>query len=176
MSKSLESRLKAIEIRNKKVEDDKAWETSWVRRIVIMALTYSLRDQCILVYEDYLHTRRKYIMAKGKAFGAAVLGAVVGAIAGVLFAPKSGKETREDLKRKADEAKKTAEKKTDAAKKAARESMDEVKEAAARAGKEWDELATDARARAGRVAEDARHTASSVADTAKKHFSDDKKS
>ncbi len=40
MSKSLESRLKAIEIRNKKVEDDKAWETSWVRRIVIMALTY----------------------------------------------------------------------------------------------------------------------------------------
>lgn len=36
----LEKRIEAIEKRNKKVETDKAWETSWVRRICIMILTY----------------------------------------------------------------------------------------------------------------------------------------
>lgn len=33
-------RLDAIEVRNQKVELDKAWETSWTRRISIAALTY----------------------------------------------------------------------------------------------------------------------------------------
>ena len=36
----LEKRIEAIEKRNKKVEEDKAWETSWTRRICIMILTY----------------------------------------------------------------------------------------------------------------------------------------
>ena len=36
----LENRIKKIEERNKKVELDKAWETSWVRKIIILALTY----------------------------------------------------------------------------------------------------------------------------------------
>jgi len=36
----LEDRLEALEARNKKVEADKAWETSWSRRIAIAALTY----------------------------------------------------------------------------------------------------------------------------------------
>jgi len=40
MSKDIEQRLEAIEARNKRVEDDKAWETSWARRFSIMALTY----------------------------------------------------------------------------------------------------------------------------------------
>ena len=35
-----EKRLTAIEQRNKKVELDKAWETSWSRRIIIAILTY----------------------------------------------------------------------------------------------------------------------------------------
>ena len=38
--KSIEERLEVIEARNKKVENDKAWETSWVRRLSIMVLTY----------------------------------------------------------------------------------------------------------------------------------------
>ena len=37
---NMEKRIQAIEIRNKRVELDKAWETSWYRRIVIAALTY----------------------------------------------------------------------------------------------------------------------------------------
>jgi hypothetical protein len=36
----LETRIKHIEERNKKVEIDKAWETSWTRRIIILVLTY----------------------------------------------------------------------------------------------------------------------------------------
>jgi len=49
MSKeSLEKRMEEIELRNKRVEADKAWETSWTRRIVIAVLTY-------LVVVAYLH-------------------------------------------------------------------------------------------------------------------------
>ncbi|MBP9667743.1 YtxH domain-containing protein [Candidatus Saccharibacteria bacterium] len=49
-------------------------------------------------------------MSKGKfAFGA-IVGAIAGVVAGVLAAPKSGKETREDLKKKAVELKDQAEK------------------------------------------------------------------
>lgn len=36
----IEERLMAIEGRNKSVEADKAWETSWTRKISIMLLTY----------------------------------------------------------------------------------------------------------------------------------------
>ena len=36
----LEARLKRIEDRNKKVESDKLWETSYFRRILLIAFTY----------------------------------------------------------------------------------------------------------------------------------------
>lgn len=42
-------------------------------------------------------------MSKGKFALGALFGAAVGVIAGVLTAPKSGKETRADLKKKANE-------------------------------------------------------------------------
>jgi hypothetical protein len=38
--KDLEARIAAIEARNDKVQRDKAWETSWTRRISIAMLTY----------------------------------------------------------------------------------------------------------------------------------------
>lgn len=37
---NLEKRISKIEIRNKKVETDKAWETSWTRKILIITFTY----------------------------------------------------------------------------------------------------------------------------------------
>lgn len=37
---NLEKEIEKIKERNKKVELDKAWETSWIRRIWIMILTY----------------------------------------------------------------------------------------------------------------------------------------
>lgn len=44
----IEKRLKKLETRNKRVEADKAWETSWVRRVAIAVLTY-------LVIVSYLY-------------------------------------------------------------------------------------------------------------------------
>ena len=38
--KDLEKEIAAIKARNKRVETDKAWETSMTRRLCIMALTY----------------------------------------------------------------------------------------------------------------------------------------
>jgi len=35
------ARLDKLELRNKRVEADKAWETSWLRRLIIMVLTYA---------------------------------------------------------------------------------------------------------------------------------------
>ncbi|HEX5797479.1 MAG TPA: hypothetical protein VFX86_03750 [Candidatus Saccharimonadales bacterium] len=40
MNKDLERRVAAIEARNKRVGLDKAWETSFLRRILIVSLTY----------------------------------------------------------------------------------------------------------------------------------------
>lgn len=42
MNNDLEKRLKIIEDRNARVEQDKKWETSWVRRISIATLTYAV--------------------------------------------------------------------------------------------------------------------------------------
>lgn len=36
----VEKRLEAIEQRNRRVELDKAWETSWTRKIIIAIFTY----------------------------------------------------------------------------------------------------------------------------------------
>lgn len=44
----LESELSAIKARNARVERDKAWETSWIRRGFIMAITY-------VIAASYMH-------------------------------------------------------------------------------------------------------------------------
>lgn len=38
----LESEIEKIKVRNRRVEKDKAWETSWTRRIAIAISTYIL--------------------------------------------------------------------------------------------------------------------------------------
>lgn len=40
MSMTLEERVAKIEERNKRVEKDKAWETSWTRKALIALFTY----------------------------------------------------------------------------------------------------------------------------------------
>ena len=37
---SLEEEVQHIKERNRRVEADKAWETSWIRKLVILILTY----------------------------------------------------------------------------------------------------------------------------------------
>ena len=48
--KELEERIDKIEKRNKRVETDKAWETSWTRRICIMILTYII----VIIYSYFI--------------------------------------------------------------------------------------------------------------------------
>ena len=48
--KELEQRIDKIEKRNKRVETDKAWETSWTRRICIMVLTYII----VIIYSYFI--------------------------------------------------------------------------------------------------------------------------
>jgi gas vesicle protein len=54
---------------------------------------------------------------------AALIGAAAGLVAGVLTAPKSGKETREDIKNKAEELKQKAVKAADDTKNAAKDKL-----------------------------------------------------
>jgi len=62
----------------------------------------------------------------GKFFLGALIGGAVGAVAGLLTAPKSGKETRADIKKKADDTKKAADKKIKQGKKAAKSWKDNL--------------------------------------------------
>lgn len=58
-SVDLEKRVAAIEARNTKVELDKAWEVSWVRRLSIAVLTYS----AIVIYLHIIHNNEPFINA-----------------------------------------------------------------------------------------------------------------
>jgi gas vesicle protein len=69
-------------------------------------------------------------MSKGKFALGAVIGAAAGIIAGLLTAPKSGKETRADIKEKAGELKNEAAKRADDAKERSGEVANELKEKA----------------------------------------------
>ena len=61
----------------------------------------------------------------------AIIGAAAaGVVAGILVAPKSGKETREDLRKNAEEMGKTAQKRADQAKLAAKDSAESIKQGA----------------------------------------------
>jgi len=95
-------------------------------------------------------------MAKGKKFGfGIVLGAIAGVVAGFLTAPKSGKETREDIKKKAGEVKGTAERKLKDAHKelegVVADAKVKGKDLQGKAKEEMDELAKKAEELKGKV-------------------------
>ncbi len=95
-------------------------------------------------------------MAKGKKFGLGIiLGALVGVVTGLLTAPKSGKETRDDIKKKAGEVKGTAERKLkDAHKELDKVAIDakvKAKQLQGKAKEEMDELSNKADELRGRV-------------------------
>jgi len=57
-SKELERRIKNIEERNRRVESDKAWETSYTRRALLMLFTYlaiGFYLQAINIYQPWLN-------------------------------------------------------------------------------------------------------------------------
>lgn len=81
-------------------------------------------------------------MSKGSKFGIGVLvGAIAGVVTGLLTAPKSGKETRQDIKDKAKEVKGAAERKLkDAHKELGKLSEQAMKKASELQGKAKEEL------------------------------------
>jgi len=98
-------------------------------------------------------------MAKGKLALGALIGAAAGFISGVLLAPKSGKETRDEIKKDALKAKATAEK--------------EVKEATAKVKAEATKLKNEATKTADEVYGKAKVVAKDVTTKAKEikgHF------
>ncbi len=48
MNKNLEKEIMLLKARNKRVELDKAWETSWLRKGLITGLTYIV--MCLILY------------------------------------------------------------------------------------------------------------------------------
>lgn len=82
--------------------------------------------------------------------------AAAGFIAGMLLAPKSGKETRQDLKNKAHEAKRAAGEKAEHMKHAMKDGMDSFHKGKDEAKSELSGFAESAKERASRVAEEAK--------------------
>jgi peptidoglycan/LPS O-acetylase OafA/YrhL len=62
---NLEQRITAIEARNQKVEADKDWETSWIRRLSIAVLTYAI----IVVYLSIINNNAPFINALVPSIG-----------------------------------------------------------------------------------------------------------
>ena len=56
---NLEERIRKIEERNKKVELDKRWETSWTRKICIMILTYIV----VIIYSYIVRNYDKILLS-----------------------------------------------------------------------------------------------------------------
>lgn len=65
MKTQLEKRLEAIEARNARVEADKAWETSAVRRLGIAGLTYAV----VVIYLSSVNNSSPWINAIVPAVG-----------------------------------------------------------------------------------------------------------
>lgn len=101
-----------------------------------------------------------------KALGI-VAAAATGFVAGILFAPKSGKETREDIKRKAGEAKDYTVETAGVVKDKASAGYAAAREGATEIGKEASGFINRASAHAKEVARDAKSTADVAAKDAK---------
>jgi hypothetical protein len=61
----LEKRIRAIEERNRRVESDKAWETSWTRRLSIAVLTYGV----VVAYLFFINADKPFVSALVPAIG-----------------------------------------------------------------------------------------------------------
>ncbi len=82
--------------------------------------------------------------------------AAAGFAAGVLLAPKSGKDTRTDIKNKTDEAKKYAADKTEEVKASVKRGVEAAKKGAKHVSEDAADLADKAKVRAERVAKEAK--------------------
>jgi gas vesicle protein len=90
------------------------------------------------------------------------LAAVVGFVAGLLFAPKSGKETREEISEKADKARGAAMDAYDSIKSGARNVATEATGMAHSVKDSAEDVASEAKKRSDKVVDQAKQTAHTV--------------
>lgn len=102
-------------------------------------------------------------MSKGKFALGTIIGAAVGLVAGILTAPKSGKETRAELKMKGEVLKSDAAKKAEQVQTKASEVVEDVRSKAAGTAQDVKSKTDDLKERTERAVEGAR-----------KGFNDDK--
>lgn len=74
--KNLEARVSAIEERNKRVESDKAWETSWTRRLTITVLTYAVVAGYLFAIKNDRPLINALVPAAGYFLSTLVLGSI----------------------------------------------------------------------------------------------------
>lgn len=101
-----------------------------------------------------------------------VIAAAAGFAAGILLAPKSGKETREDIKAKALDAKGVAEEKADEAKEVLKEGAAKAEVEARGMAKSVRKSAETVAAEANFLGHEAKERAGRVADKTKKDIKD----
>lgn len=97
-----------------------------------------------------------------------IVAAAAGVLAGVLFAPKSGKETRQDIQKKADKLKGQADAELKEVKRVAKKSAGTIKTGAKEVSEEVKEFSDDVKKSAKIVAGQAKVTGKKVATTATK--------
>lgn len=73
---SFEQRLADIEARNARVERDKAWETSWVRRISIAVLTYFVVAAYLMAIDNSAPFANAFVPAAGYLLSTLVLSTI----------------------------------------------------------------------------------------------------
>lgn len=62
---NLEHELQQIKERNSKVETDKAWETSWTRRLIISTSTYLIAGIWLVLINDSYPWLKAFVPAGG---------------------------------------------------------------------------------------------------------------
>jgi hypothetical protein len=73
---SPEQDLAEIKTRNARVEADKAWETSWVRRLIIAAFTYIVAAIWLMLIRDTLPALKALVPTIGYILSTLSLGAI----------------------------------------------------------------------------------------------------
>lgn len=86
-----------------------------------------------------------------------IIAAAAGFIGGILLAPKSGEETRNELKAKANDAKRDAARKAEHAKSAMKDGMDTLRSSAKDASEELSDFSKSAKSSASRMADEAKN-------------------
>ncbi len=104
-------------------------------------------------------------------FAVTLVAAAAGFVAGILFAPKKGSETIEDLRYHADRLEAQARKGVTVARETAAEGAKELKKVVTEASHDAKELAADAKVRAKRTVSNLEHAAKDVESKARSAWS-----